>query len=130
MSEAELGKALRAAVDQCGDAELLHEATQLTGRCSALGEIDEVHADASLGEESLCFPRCSALLRAEDLDFHVVQGATSWNLRSGFRSIVWRIVHSESNSSSGRFFASNTSDRAVVPPSRPISDLLPVTQRA
>src|SRR2546422_1754790 len=68
--EAELGEALRVAVDQALHPELLRETPQLAERRGALVEIHEVRLDATLGEEAERGPGVGALADAEDLDFH------------------------------------------------------------
>src|SRR5215470_9886426 len=55
-------------IEQRGRSELLHEAPQLARAGRTLLEIDEVHADAALGEEALGLAGVLAVEEAEDLD--------------------------------------------------------------
>src|SRR5919106_546264 len=50
-------------------AELLGEAPELTRRCGAFLEIDEMDLDPPLGEEPQCLAGLGTLSDAEDLDF-------------------------------------------------------------
>src|SRR5882762_1687165 len=68
--EAELGEALRVAVDQGLHPELLGETSQLAERRGALVQVDEMRLDPALGEEPEGRASIGALADAEDLDFH------------------------------------------------------------
>src|SRR5205809_6699508 len=68
--ESQLRVALRVAVDQRRDAELLREAAQLADRGRALVEIDKVNGDAPFGEEAQGGASSGALLDPEDLNLH------------------------------------------------------------
>src|SRR5215213_511501 len=58
------------AVDQCVHAELLREPLELTDRCGALQEIDEVRLHAPFGEEPKRLPGVRIFLHAKNLNFH------------------------------------------------------------
>ncbi len=68
--EAEVGKAARLAIDQRVATVLLPKATKLTVRRRSHLQVDEMHLDLALGEETLGFSGIGAFLDAEDLNLH------------------------------------------------------------
>lgn len=70
MAKSQLMVALGILVEEAIHAKALNKPVELTGRRTALFKVDEVNLHATLGEESQSLSRVSALLPAEDLNFH------------------------------------------------------------
>ena len=79
-----IDKALRALIDKRAHPELLRKPAQLTERCGALREIDEVRLHAPLREKAQCLARLRILFYSENLNVH-----TEINARgTAFPSVV------------------------------------------
>lgn len=69
--KAELEKTPGVTIYQHARPEFVRKPRKLADRSRPYGEIHKMSLDAALGEKSECLSRFSALVRSEDLDFHM-----------------------------------------------------------